>query len=208
MAKVKCKYCNEFLLKSDAHIIIEVSKKGNKKNIFLHDKCVGDYNELMEYKQNQITLFNEIYEYIKELIDYSSDQILPNGLVTRLQDMRNGTIMQKGVGRIIKSKDGYPYEVIYDTFLSNADTIRWAMTNKTFKNEGNKINYLMAIIDSHINDTYIRFKNKEDFNNVKKRNNVIEEEKEVIHDHINVAKVTNKVIRNTGISKFLDDDEL
>lgn len=205
MAKVKCKYCNEFLLKSDAHIIIETSSKGIEKKIFLHSKCVNDYHELMEYKQNEITLFNEIYEYTKELLGYSSQQRLPNSLVIRLRDMRNGTIMQKGVGRVIKSKEGYPYEVIYDTLLSNADSIRWAMSNKTFKNEINRTNYLMAIVDSHINDTYLRFKTKEDFNNVKKRDNIIEEEKEV--NHTPILMINKTIIKNTGISKFLNEDE-
>lgn len=205
MANIKCKYCNELLLKADADLIIEITPKGNKKKIFLHKKCVDEYNELLEYKKNEITMFNEIYEYIKEFIDYSSEQILPRNLVTRIQDLRNGTIMQKGVGRVVKSKDGYPYAVIFDTFLSNADDIRWAMANKTFKNENGKIAYLMAIIDSHINDTYMRFQNAEDFNNIKKKNNIVEEEKEV--NYIHIPKANIKLNKGTGISKFLDEDE-
>jgi len=203
--ETKCKYCNKVLLKADASIILELNANGVEKKIFLHSECVDEYKELMIYKKNEVTLFDEVYEYIKELLDYSSEQRLPNSLVTRLQDMRNGTINQRGVGRIVKSKEGYPYDVIYDTFLSNADAIRWAMSNKTFKTEGNKISYLMAIVDSHINDTYIRFKSKEDFNNVKKRDNIIEEEKEI--KYISVPKINEIVKKNTGISKFLDEDE-
>ena len=204
MAKVKCRYCNKLLLKADSHILIETTLNGVEKNIFLHNECVNDYKELMKYKQNEVVLFNEIYEYIKELLGYSSQQRLPNNLLVRLRDMRNGTIMQKGVGRVIKSKEGYPYEVIYDTILSNADSIRWAMNNKTFVSEINKINYLMAIVDSHINDTYIRFQTKEDFNNIKKRDNMIEEEKECGY----ISSTGNNTLdKNTGISKFLNDDE-
>ena len=66
-------------------------------------------------------------------------QDLPKFLITRLQDLRNGTIIQRGIGRVCKSKDGYPYDVILNTFLSNSDSIRWAFKNKNFTNERNKI---------------------------------------------------------------------
>lgn len=208
MGKVKCRYCEEFLLKKDAIILEKENSKGTKIKIFLHKECERDYKELMEYKANEIKWFNELYIYIQEdLLDYNKNQKLPKLLVTRLQDLRNGTIMQKGIGRICKSKEGYPYNIILDTFLSNSESIRWAFTNKDFKSEKNKINYMMAIIDSNINDTYIKFKTNIKISDTKKRDNIIEEEK-LINENVSSNQQHIETNKNKGISRFLSEDEL
>jgi hypothetical protein len=205
MPKAKCKYCETVIEKEDHLIILEKTKTDKDKKIHLHKKCEKEYKELMEYKQNELKWFDEIYQYILDLLDYTSEQQLPKFLITRLQDLRNGTIMKKDVGRIVKSKNGYRYEVILDTFLKKGDYIRWAFKNKTFNNEHNKINYMMAIIESDINDTYIEFNTLKQVENIKKKNNIIEEEN-------NITNLNNKVIytidKNRGISKFLDEDDL
>ena len=196
------------MLKKDALIIEKENSKGNKVKVFLHKQCEEDYNELMKYKDNEIKWFNELYKYIKEdLLNYDEEQDLPKWLITNLQDLRNGTIMQKGIGRVCKSKDGYPYDVILDTFLSNSDSIRWAFLNKNFKNERNKINYMMAIINSNINDTYNRFKTDLKTSNIKERDNIIEEEESINNNILKTEQHTN-LNKNKGISRFLNEDEL
>jgi hypothetical protein len=210
MARVKCKYCEEFLLKKDALIIIEKSEKtGKEKNIYLHKDCESDYKELMEYKENEIKMFNEIYEYTKELLNYDSGQDLPSSLITRLQDLRNGTIIQRGVGRIVKSKDGYPYEVILDAFLSCSESIRWSLKNKTFENESNKINYMMAIINSNINDSYMAYKGRNEAKSIRERNDIVEEERRTESRKSSQRQENPKTQPKVdgGISKFLDEDD-
>lgn len=204
MPKAKCRYCETVIEKEDHLIILEKTKTGKDKRIHLHNKCEKEYKELMEYKKNELKWFDEVYEYILELLNYTSEQKLPKFLITRLQDLRNGTIVKKGIGRVVKSKNGYKYEVILDTFLKKGDSIRWAFKNKTFINEHNKINYMMAIIESEINDTYIEVSTLKQVENTKKQNNIIEE-----HNIVNLNnKVTYEIDRTKGISKFLDDDDL
>lgn len=203
MRNVKCKYCNELIKESEDLIIIKGKTKSNKtKNINLHKQCEQDYIELMEYKENEISWFNEVYEYIKELLNYSETQKLPNSLVTRIQDLRNGTIMQRGVGRVVKSKDGYTYQTILNTLLTLSDKIRWAFNNKDFTGESNKINYMMAIIDSNINDLVVRENTTNNNNNIKVRNNLIKDDNEN-----SKRKKVDYIPQSKGISKFLDEDD-
>jgi hypothetical protein len=201
MRRVKCKYCNELIDKDDKITLKDTTSTGKVKNTYLHRQCENDYKELMEYKQEEIKWFNEVYEYIKELLGYTSCQQLPKSLITRLYDLRNGTVMMRGVGRVVKSKEGYKYDVILNTFLTNSDTIRWSFDNKIFKNEQNKINYMMAIIDSNINNTYIEMNSKLSNDIIKKRNN--------LSDSIKPNNINNNILpkKNTGISRFLDEDD-
>lgn len=200
--KSKCKYCDEIIEKEDMYIIEGETSTGNPKKIRVHKQCLNDFNELMEYKDKEVKWFNETYEYLKELLDYTSEQKLPKRLVTRIQDLRNGVGIERGVGRVVKSKEGYPYDIILDTLLSNADVIRWAIEQKNFKDENTKINYIMAIVDSHINDTYIAFQSKLSSEDIKDKDNIIEEERT-----IRIIPEVVKLKKNTGISKFLEDDE-
>ena len=208
MAKCKCKYCNEEIEKQSKHTLITYTDKGKEKKTNVHITCLDDYNELMAYKHKELDWFDKLYEYIKGVLNYHTEQQLPKSLITRLQDLRNGTMMVRGKGRVNKSKEGYEYPIILDTFLSCGDSIRWAFENKTFTNENNKINYMMAIIDSNINDSYVRFKSKLDADIIKQRNNMMEEE-HIIDNNKNIVYNQNITSnKNSGITKFLDDDEL
>lgn len=203
MRKVKCKYCNELITECEDLVVLKEKTKSDKsKNIHLHKNCQNDYIELMEYKDNEIKWFNEVYEYIKELLNYSDTQKLPNSLVTRIQDLRNGTVMQRGVGRVIKSKEGYTYQTILNTFLTLSDKIRWALENKDFTNEANKISYMMAIIDSNINDLVVQENTMNNSNNIKAKNNLINEEK-----NNQTRKKVEYIPQSKGIAKFLDEDD-
>jgi hypothetical protein len=203
MRKVKCKYCNELILDSEDLIVLKEKTKSDKtKNIHLHKQCQKDYIELIEYKENEIKWFNEVYEYIKELLNYDDTQKLPNSLVTRVQDLRNGTVIQKGIGRVIKSKEGYTYKTILNTFLAMSEKIKWALENKDFTSEQNKINYMMAIIDSNINDLVVQENIINNSNNIKAKNNLINDEKDN-----RIRKKVEYIPQSKGIAKFLDEDD-
>lgn len=203
MRQCKCKYCNELITENNDLVIIKGKTRTNKtKNINLHQKCEQEYKDLMEYKESEIKWFNEVYEYIKELLNYSDSQKLPNSLVTRIQDLRNGTIMQRGVGRVIKSKEGYTYQTILNTFLTLSDKIRWAFENKDFTSESNKISYMMAIIDSNINDLIVQENTINNRNNIKSKNNLINDEKDN-----RTRKKVEYIPQSKGIAKFLDEDD-
>ena len=203
MRKMKCQYCKEFILEENEVLRLEEqTKTGKMKKVNIHKKCEEEYRELMGYKENEIKWFKELYEYIKELLNYSENQKLPNSLVTRIQDLRNGTIIQRGVGRIVKSKNGYTYQTILNTFLTLSEKIRWAFNNKDFANETSKINYMMAIIDSNINDLVVSENAINNNNQIKTRNNLIKDE----NDNFKREKV-EYIPQSKGISKFLDEDD-
>lgn len=203
MRKIKCQYCKELILEANEVLRLEEqTQAGKTKKVNIHKKCEKEYRELMNYKENEIKWFKELYEYIKELLNYNETQKLPNSLVTRVQDLRNGTIMQRGVGRIVKSKDGYTYQTILNTFLTLSEKIRWAFDNKDFTNESSKINYMMAIIDSNINDLVVSENINNNTNQIKERNNLIKDE----NDNLRREKV-EYIPQSKGISKFLDEDD-
>lgn len=210
MAKPKCKYCLETIDKIDKFVLTTETINGKNKKINLHNSCVQDYQELMEYKKHEVAWFNNTYEQIKELLEYTSEQKLPNSLITRIQDLRNGTITKRGEGRVVKSKDGYKYEMIFDCLLSNGDNIRWAMSNKSFKNETSKINYLMAIVESNINDSYELFNSRERNKTCAISNSVIKEELKLLELEENQKGKENIIHikkESKGISQFLDEDD-
>lgn len=211
MRKMKCKYCGDIILNiEDLFSIFEKTSTGIEKKVNLHQYCCNEYIKLIEYKKYEVKWFNEIYEHIKELLLYTSEQKLPKFLIVRIQDLRNGTIIERGIGRVNKSKEGYPYQIILDTFLDNGDAIRWSFANKTFKTENQKINYMMAIIDSNINNNYISFKNQLETSEIKQRDNIIEEEQIIENNIQNNLIIQSKFIpkQKNGISSFLNDDEL
>lgn len=209
MANPKCQYCTEQINQADKIVLIEKTKNGKDKRINLHSNCVEDYKELMEYKKNEIMWFNEVYEQLMELLEYTSEQKLSKSLITRIQDLRNGTIMKKGEGRVIKSKDGYKYEMIFDCLLSSGDSIRWAMDNKSFKTENTKINYLMAIVEANINDSYVLFNARERNKTCGTVNAIIEEEIKM-EEFIKRTEIKEIIVKKSsgGISKFLEEDDI
>lgn len=207
MAKPKCKYCEEIIQnKDDKLVIIEKTKTGKPKRINIHKNCEEDYKELIKYKENELYWFNQVYEQIKELLGYTKEQKLPKFLIVRLQDLRNGTIVKKGEGRVVKSKEGYKYEIMFDCLLSSGEAIRWAIKNKNFINEKTKINYLMAIVESNINDNYLLYLSRERNKSNEITNDIITEEVRMEEIINNTAKNVVKK-NNSGISKFLDEDD-
>lgn len=205
MSKAKCKYCNEEINKEDKLVLFKETKRGKSIKINIHKKCESNYNELMQFKENELYWMNQIYEQIKELLGYSKEQRLPNSLITRIQDLRNGTVMKKDYGRIVKSKEGYRFEIIFDCLLSNGDNIRWAMKNNTFAKESNRINYLMAIVENNINDSYNLFVSRERLKENRVNNEIIEEESKIIVPKF--KKCTTPKKESGGIAKFLDEDD-
>ena len=209
MRAVKCKYCGEMITREeDKHVIIGETKTGKPKRINIHTWCLEEYNKLEEFKANEILWWDRLYKYIHtNVLGYSDNIKLPRNLITRLQDLRNGTITKKLEGRVILSKAGYGYDVILNTFLTHGDNIRYALNHKTFNNEQQKINYIMAIIDNNINDVYLEMKELE------KQKMLSEEEKQINKEQIEFAMQVQEEItpqKEKGKSKvmnFISDED-
>lgn len=209
MRAVKCKYCGEMITREeDKHVIIGETKTGKPKRINVHTWCLEGYNKLEEFKANEILWWDRLYQYIHtNVLGYDDSVKLPRNLITRLQDLRNGTITKKLEGRVILSKDGYGYDVILNTFLTHGDNIRYALNHKTFNNEQQKINYIMAIIDNNINDVYLEMKELE------KQKMLSEQEKQINKEQIEFAMQVQEEVapqKEKGKSKvmnFISDED-
>lgn len=96
-----------------------------------------------------------LYEYVKkEILQYEDDKKLPKILILRLKGLRNGKFIANKNTTILGN---YTFKLILMTFKINKFDIISALSNKNkFKDEDHMINYLMAIVESKINDTYNR----------------------------------------------------
>lgn len=131
--------------------------RGKQKNFFCSEECVARKKKEWDEIDREVKEWDNLYNYIISLLGYTSEQKPPKSFITRLQDLRNGTIIQKGIGKIVKSKSGYPYPVILETFVKMEAQIKYYLKNRHFRNESMKINYIMAIIESNINDVYVAY---------------------------------------------------
>lgn len=110
-------------------------------------------------KEQEKQEFDKLYSYVKtEILNYPNDMALPKHLVMRLKGLRNGQFI---ANKNHKVKADYPYSIILLTFKFCKQDIINAISKKEFKNEINKINYIMAIVENKINDVVIKLKTKE-----------------------------------------------
>ena len=100
--------------------------------------------------------FDKLYQYVKKILGYNDDMVLPKFMVLRLKGLTEGKFM---ANKKTKSKANYDYYTIYLTFIYCRDKIQKALQTKKFTNEQNKFNYIMAIVENNINDVVIKLKN-------------------------------------------------
>jgi len=98
----------------------------------------------------------ELYDYVKnDILQYEKEIKLPKTLILRLKGLRDGKFMANKNNKQVLGD--YTFNIILMTFKINKFDIMSALSNKNkFKDEKHMINYLMAIIECKINDTYNR----------------------------------------------------
>lgn len=97
--------------------------------------------------------FDRLYNYVKDLLGYDKNQSLPKSFVLRLKGLSTGKFIEN---KKVKDKANYSYDIILATFKYKKKAILKAFQTKNFKNENNKFNYMLAIIQNSLNDVYIR----------------------------------------------------
>lgn len=100
--------------------------------------------------------WNSLYDYVKEILNYDKNQKLPSFLILRLRGLKKGQFVANKNNTAISD---YPYEVIRLTFALKKDSIQYAIRTKDFKDEKHKINYIMTIVESSLNDVYKSYMN-------------------------------------------------
>ena len=98
--------------------------------------------------------WEELYRYVKkEILLYDDSQSIPSSFVLRLKGLTKGKYLEN---KNIKDKANYSYQIILYTFQICKPSIMNAISNKTFKSEQYKFNYICKIVENNINDVYMR----------------------------------------------------
>lgn len=120
------------------------------------------------YTEQENAEWNELYQYVHDKVFEYDDTIkLSRYMILRLKGLREGNyIANKNLPRNAK----YPFSAILNTFKLCYKNIKYAMTYKKFKDEKSMIKYIMAIVESNLNDVYKRMRDielaKEKQNNI------------------------------------------
>lgn len=100
--------------------------------------------------------WDAVYEYMKKLLGYDENQMLPRSVVLRLKGMLNGKLM---ANNNTSDNAHYSFQVLLITLKYCTPTIRRAINNVRFIDESHKVNYIMRIVENNINTVYMRMKN-------------------------------------------------
>jgi hypothetical protein len=111
--------------------------------------------------------WDTLYEYVRtNLLGYDKNQSLSSSMVLRLKGLLVNKFMENCN---IKDTAHYSYEVVLNTFKFCAPEILKAFNNNYFKDEMYRFNYMLKIVESHLNTVYMRMrdaeKTKESINN-------------------------------------------
>lgn len=97
-----------------------------------------------------------LYFYVKKLLGYDENQSLSSTMVLRLKGLLTNKFIENNN---IDSTANYSYEVILNTFKFCSPTINKALRTNNWSNEMHRFNYVLKIVESNINNVYLRMKN-------------------------------------------------
>lgn len=102
--------------------------------------------------------WEELYIYVKKLMNYDENQALSRDMVLRLKGLLTGKFMENNN---IKDNSNYSYKVILATFKYCSQSIQNALRTNNFQNEQHKFLYITKIVEKNINTVYMKMKNAE-----------------------------------------------
>ena len=102
--------------------------------------------------------WDELYCYVKKLLNYDENQALSNAMVLRLKGLLTNKFMENNN---IESTANYSYKTILNTFKFCSPDIYKALRTNSFRDEMHRFNYVLKIIEKNINTVYMRMKNAE-----------------------------------------------
>ena len=103
--------------------------------------------------------WEELYNYVrKTILEYDENQSLSKQMVLRLKGLSTSKFFEN---RLHEDKSNYSFNVVLNTFKFWPPEIEKSVQRITFKDENNKFNYILKIVESKLNDVYIKMKNTE-----------------------------------------------
>ena len=100
--------------------------------------------------------WENLYFYVKKILGYDENQALSSTMVLRLKGLLTNKFIENGN---IQDGANYSYEVILNTFKFCSPTINKALKTNSWSNEMHRFNYILKIVESNINNVYLRMKN-------------------------------------------------
>lgn len=118
--------------------VVGIKKPVNK---YYHKDCFVEHLKDKEFRKKEAEELDKLVEVIKEIYGVKS---IPNNAYPFLQDLRNGT---KFFGKNdYKYKEGYPYDLIAETFDYCSETIEESLRRISFNGFMNSLRYGLAIV--------------------------------------------------------------
>lgn len=102
--------------------------------------------------------WEELYLYVKNLMNYDENQALSRDMVLRLKGLLTGKFIENNN---IKDNSNYSYKVILTTFKYCSQSIQKAIRTNNFQNEQHKFLYITKIVENNINNVYIKMRDAE-----------------------------------------------
>ena len=109
--------------------------------------------------QNDKLYWKELYEYVKKnIMGYDENQSLSKNMVLRLKGLLTNKYM---ANNNINDTANYSYQVVLNTFKFCMPDIQRGLRSNSFKDENHKFSYVLKIVESNLNNVYVRMKNAE-----------------------------------------------
>ena len=150
----------------------DVSFRAPNKKYFSSEDAYNKWQSNNEYR-------NKCIDKMFEIMGYKEKMVLPTYFFKKLEELR-------GVG----------YEAVYNTMISQANVIGWALKNKNFGGETAKVMYIMAIINNNVMDEYKKI--------VRQKR---EQKTQDFQFFIDEYPIENKAQPATNISRWLEDED-
>ena len=99
--------------------------------------------------------WEELYYHVKKVMGYDENQALSSTMVLRLKGLLTNKFIENGN---IQSTANYSYETILNTFKFCKMDIDKALRTNNWSNEMHKFNYILKIVEQHINTVYMKMK--------------------------------------------------
>ena len=102
--------------------------------------------------------FDDLYQYVKtEVMGYEEKMALSKYMAVRLKGLTKKQFIYKPDDKK-REKVDYSYPLILTTFKYCYPEIVKASRTKKFADENHKFNYMLAIVESKMNDVYLKLK--------------------------------------------------
>lgn len=110
--------------------------------------------------------WDNLYQYVRHnVLNYDDNQALSTNMVLRLKGLLTNKFMENSNK---EDTANYSYVVVLNTFKAYNSEIQRGFANNNFRDEWHRFNYALKIVESNLNDVYIRMKNVEKAKEVEK----------------------------------------